>query len=60
VTDPVVEKGYSKEFGARNMERAFHKLVLEPLAVHLCGPKRENRKKLIAERKGDEVVFGES
>jgi len=35
--DEVIRRGYSKEFGARNLERTFETLVLRPVSAYLYG-----------------------
>lgn len=59
VTELIIEDGYSPEFGARNIERTFRKIVLEPLASRLYDPKFRDKTNLTARRMGDTVIFDE-
>lgn len=57
VIDEVISSGYSKEFGARNLERTFETLILRPLSNLIFAQKVTAGAKLKVDFKDNEVVI---
>ena len=53
----LLEKGYSREFGAREMQRAFERDIKEPLSQLILGGRLKEGGAAVVGRKGEELVF---
>ena len=57
IIDRVIEIGYSPEFGARNLERTFEKLVVRSLSNYILNNRITECGELEGKLTGDEVVI---
>lgn len=57
IIDRVIEIGYSPEFGARNLERTFEKLVVRSLSNYILKNRITEGGELEVKLSGDEVVI---
>jgi ATP-dependent Clp protease ATP-binding subunit ClpA len=55
--DIIIDNGYSKEFGARNLERSFEKSILRKLSHYLGLNKVEQGSTLKLDHDGNDVVI---
>ncbi len=56
----VISQGYSEIYGARPLKRAIQRLIEDPLAEELLKGRFKQRDIIIADRKGDKIVFKKS